>query len=90
MKNTPITMQALTAVGLAEKILNVQAKGGITPDIVEALSENNKTLQKLRRKRQIPETLATPEEVSRLDLAGSFPIHKTTQASRIASPLLTK
>lgn len=60
-------------------VMLLQAKGGITPDIVEALTKNNVTLSKMRKKRQISETLATPDDVSQLDLAGSFPIHKTTQ-----------
>ena len=59
----------------------VQAKAGITQDIIDALSQNNATLSKMRRKRVIPETQASVEEISRLDLAGSFPIHKTTQVN---------
>ena len=57
----------------------MQAKAGITEDIVAALSQNNKTLSSMRKKREIPVTLASADEISRLDLAGSFPIHKTTQ-----------
>lgn len=64
-----------------------RAKGGITADIVEALTENNVTLSKMRRKRQISETLATPDDVTRLDLAGNFPIHKTTQGGILALDL---
>ena len=66
-------------------VLIVQAKGGITSDIVDALTKNNVTLSKMRKKRQISETLASPEEVATLDLAGSFPIHKTTQVMGASS-----
>lgn len=57
----------------------VQAKGGITSDILEAMTAEHKTLSSRRKKRQISETIATPDEVSSMNLAGSFPIHKTTQ-----------
>lgn len=57
----------------------LQAKGGITSDIIDALTQNNVTLSKMRKKRQISETLATPDSIGQLELAGSFPIHKTTQ-----------
>lgn len=59
----------------------VQAKGGITPDIVDAMTKHSATLSKSRKKRQISETLATPDEVANLALAGSFPLHKTTQVN---------
>ena len=54
-------------------------KGGITPDIVEAMTKHSSTLSKARKKRTISETLATPEEVADLGLLGSYPLHKTTQ-----------
>lgn len=57
----------------------MQAKGGITQDIVDALTQNNTTLSKMRKKRVISETLAAVDDVAALELAGSFPIHKTTQ-----------
>jgi pre-mRNA-processing factor 19 len=56
-----------------------RAKGGITPDIVEAMTKHSSTLSKARKKRTISETLATPEEVASLALLGTFPLQKTTQ-----------
>lgn len=59
----------------------VQVKAGITPEIVEAMTKHSSTLSKMRKKRQVSETLATPDEVATLDLEGTYPLHKTTQAS---------
>ena len=65
----------------------LQAKGGITSDILEAMTAEHKTLSSRRKKRQISETIATPDEVSSMNLAGSFPIHKTTQVKALYNEL---
>ena len=67
----------------------VQVKAGITPEIVEAMTKHSSTLSKMRKKRQVSETLATPDEIATLDLEGTYPLHKTTQAShRVTCQLL--
>lgn len=53
-------------------------KGGIPEDVQADLSEVNAALSKGRKKRPLPDGLATPEDVAALSLSGAFPLHKTT------------
>ncbi|GLI62339.1 hypothetical protein VaNZ11_004953 [Volvox africanus] len=55
-----------------------KAKGGIPEDIIADMVEINATLSKGRKKRPLPDTLATPEDLASLTLSGSNPLHKTT------------
>jgi hypothetical protein len=57
-----------------------QAKAGITEDIVARMTEHSTVLSKGRKKRAMPATLATPEDVGGLALLGCHPLHKTAKA----------
>lgn len=46
-------------------------------DVVDAITACSNALSKGRKKRQIPETTATIEQISRYTLKSSFPIHNT-------------
>jgi hypothetical protein len=58
----------------------VQAKAGITEDIVARMTEHSTVLSKGRKKRAMPATLATPEDVGGFALLGCHPLHKTAKA----------
>lgn len=60
---------------------HVQAKAGITDDIIEVLTNTSADLSKGRRKRPMPAGLATPESIGTYGLLSSHPIHKTSEAS---------
>ena len=60
----------------------VQAKAGITPDIVEAMSALSTNLSATRKKRAISPHLTPVEAMQNFSLLGSHPLHKTTQVSR--------
>jgi pre-mRNA-processing factor 19 len=55
-----------------------KAKAGIPEDIIADMAEVNATLSKGRKKRPLPDSLATPEDLASLALSGSHPLHKTT------------
>lgn len=52
---------------------------GITEEIIQDLTEVNAALSKGRRKRAVPESLATVEQLAAFTLLSSAPLHKTTQ-----------
>ncbi|KAF8055477.1 PRP19 [Scenedesmus sp. PABB004] len=49
------------------------------PDVIAVLDETNAALSSGRRKRPVPPGTASADDVGRFTLAGSFPLHKTTQ-----------
>lgn len=51
---------------------------GIPEDVLAELAEVNAQLSKTRKKRPIPETLATPEDLTAMTQLISAPLHKTT------------
>ena len=53
-----------------------KAKGGITPDVLELISNTAATLSKTRKKRVISAELATPEDVASFVVAETLPLHK--------------
>ena len=57
----------------------MQAKAGITDDIIEVLTNTSAELSKGRRKRPLPEGLVTPEAVGQFSLLSSHPLHKTSE-----------
>lgn len=57
----------------------VQAKAGILEAVLADMSEVNAVLSKGRKKRPVPDTLATPEELAGMCLSGSHPLHATKQ-----------
>ncbi|PNH07333.1 U-box domain-containing protein 72 [Tetrabaena socialis] len=59
-------------------------KAGIPDDILADLAEVNSTLSKGRKKRPLPDSLATAEDLASLALSGSFPLHKTTAGGIVA------
>ena len=58
---------------------HLQAKAGITDDIIEVLTNTAAELSKGRRKRPMPEGLVTPEAVGQFGLLSSHPLHKTSE-----------
>lgn len=56
-----------------------QAKQGITPDVIEAITAVGSTVSKSRKKRQISSSLAGIPQVASLQLEATYPLHKTTQ-----------
>lgn len=52
-------------------------RGGISGEVVEALTSASAALSKARKKRVVRDTVASPEEVRSLHSNASFPIHKT-------------
>ncbi len=65
----------------------LQAKAGITEDIVARMTEHSTVLSKGRKKRAMPATLATPEDVGGFALLGCHPLHKTAKARAGPPPL---
>ncbi|KAG2434979.1 hypothetical protein HYH02_011978 [Chlamydomonas schloesseri] len=55
-----------------------RAKAGIPEDVIADMTEVNATLSKGRKKRPLPDTLATADDLAAMSLAGSHPLHKTT------------
>ena len=64
----------------------MQAKGGITPDIVEVLTATSTELSKGRRKRPMPAGLAAPASFDHYKLLSSHPMHKTSEVSTQRHP----
>jgi len=71
------------AAGGADK----RAKGGITEDVIAQMLATSATLSKGRKKRPAPPGLATPEEVEKMELKGTHPLHKTTKSGITAVDL---
>lgn len=61
-----------------------QKKEGLPDDVVEELQTVNTQLSKSRKKRAIPDTLATPEQLGTASVLGSHPLHKTTQGGIVS------
>ncbi len=57
----------------------LQAKAGITEDIIARMTEHSTDLSKGRKRRAMPATLATPEDISGFTLLGCHPLHKTSK-----------
>ncbi|KXZ54344.1 hypothetical protein GPECTOR_5g426 [Gonium pectorale] len=55
-----------------------RAKAGIPDDVIADMAEVNATLSKGRKKRPLPDSLATADDLASLSLSGSHPLHKTT------------
>jgi hypothetical protein len=58
-------------------VLVLQAKAGITDDIVKAMTDCSMKLSKGRKQRAPPPELASAEELATYQLLGSQPLHKT-------------
>ena len=58
-----------------------QAKAGISKEIVEHMTEQSKVLSKGRKKRVMPEGLASVDDVEKFGLLSSHPLHKSTKVS---------
>ena len=56
-----------------------QAKAGITKDIQDHMTEASKVLSKGRKKRVMPEGLATVDDIEKFGLLSSHPLHKSTK-----------
>lgn len=65
----------------ARKIVWVQAKAGITDDIIEVLTATSTELSKGRRKRPMPPGLAAPGSFDHYKLLSSHPVHKTSEVN---------
>ena len=57
----------------------VQAKAGITDDIIEVLTATSADLSKGRRKRPMPPGLAAPGSFDHYKMLSSHPLHKTSE-----------
>lgn len=53
-------------------------KAGIPEDVIADMTEVNATLSKGRKKRPLPDSLASADDIAAMTLAGSHPLHKTT------------
>lgn len=60
----------------------VQSKGGITQEIIDAMTECNATLSKGRKKRVFPEGTAAMDDIRSFSLLSAIPLHKTTQVTQ--------
>lgn len=59
----------------------LQAKAGITDDIIEVLTTTSAELSKGRRKRPMPAGLASAGTIEQYGLLSSHPLHKTSEVS---------
>lgn len=59
-------------------------KAGIPDDVIADMAEVNAVLSKGRKKRPLPDNLATSEDLVTLALTGSHPLHKTTAGGIVA------
>ncbi len=64
----------------------LQAKAGITEDIIEVLTNTSAELSKGRRKRPMPAGLASPASIEQYGLLSSHPLHKTSEVSSPETP----
>ncbi len=53
-------------------------KAGIPDDVIADMAEVNASLSKGRKKRPLPDSLASPDDIGAMALSGSHPLHKTT------------
>jgi hypothetical protein len=58
-------------------LLLLQAKAGITDEIVKAMTDCSMKLSKGRKQRAPPPELASADELATYQLLGSQPLHKT-------------
>lgn len=64
-----------------------KSKGGITQEIIDAMTECNATLSKGRKKRVFPEGTAAMDDIRSFSLLSAIPLHKTTQGGITAIDL---
>ncbi len=62
----------------------MQARAGITKEIGEHMTEQSKVLSKGRKKRVMPEGLASVDDIKNFGLLSSHPLHKSTKVTRRA------
>ena len=55
----------------------LQAKAGITKEIQDNMTEASKALSKGRKKRVMPEGLASVDDIEKFGLLSSHPLHKS-------------
>lgn len=79
-ESAPASSNKRGADGEAKDAGAKKAKAGITEDVVQAMTALSKELSKWRKKRAIPEELATPEDIAAYTLQANQPLHKTTDA----------
>ena len=65
--------------GPTSKRARTAATAGIPEEVLTELTDVNAQLSKQRKKRAVPESLASPDDLAALTLASSNPLHKTTQ-----------
>lgn len=69
-----------SATGADEEPSGKRSKVATIPEaVLQELTDVNAQLSKTRKKRPIPDTLATPEDLQQLQQLVSAPLHKTTQ-----------
>lgn len=66
----------------------VQAKAGITDDIIEVLTATSADLSKGRRKRPMPPGLAAPGSFDHYKMLSSHPLHKTSEVRTVLDPAM--
>ena len=66
----------------------VQAKAGITDDIIEVLTATSAELSKGRRKRPMPPGLAASGSFDHYKLLSSHPLHKTSEVNTPSACML--
>ena len=69
------------ATSQATRVCISQAKAGITKEIVDQMMEQSKVLSKGRKKRVMPEGLASVDDIEKFGLLSSHPLHKSTKVS---------
>ena len=79
----PQTKQTCPADTLDLSMCCLQAKAGITDDIIEVLTTTSAELSKGRRKRPMPAGLASAGTIEQYGLLSSHPLHKTSEVSFI-------
>mmetsp|Transcript_2602 Transcript_2602/g.4424 ORF Transcript_2602/g.4424 Transcript_2602/m.4424 type:complete len:504 (+) Transcript_2602:171-1682(+) len=73
------TAKRAAAAAAAEPAAKKARTPAIPEEVLQELTEVNVTLSKSRKKREVPKGQASPDEVARLNLLASAPLHKTTQ-----------
>ena len=59
-----------------------RARAGITSDVIDKMQARAAALSKTRKKRPLPEGLASPESLGTFALAGKFPLHTASGPTR--------
>lgn len=75
----PILESVIVVVMRLDVRVCVQAKAGITDDIIEVLTATSADLSKGRRKRPMPPGLAAPGSFDHYKMLSSHPLHKTSE-----------